>query len=173
MYYVSIFAIGVLFSLGLGLSGMTQPEKVTGFLNVTGGKNWDPSLIMVMLGAVSTFFVAQWLILKTRRQAMCGHRFDLPTNRKIDSRLITGAAIFGIGWGMIGFCPGPALVASTGDGGHLMWIFLVSMSAGMYLYSTLDQRFKEQPDGGAGPMDAGVEKAPSVAGSRNTKPEAA
>lgn len=173
MYYVSIFAIGVLFSLGLGLSGMTQPEKVTGFLNVTGGENWDPSLIMVMLGAVTTFFVAQWLIMRTRKQAMCGHKFELPTNRTIDSRLIGGAATFGIGWGLIGFCPGPALVASTGEGGHLMWIFLVSMSAGMYLYSTLDQRFKEQPDGGAGIMDAAPANDKTAVEAGNAEPKTA
>lgn len=152
MFYISIFAIGILFSLGLGLSGMTDPEKVTGFLNIT-GDNWDPSLVMVMLGGVVTFFVAQLLIVR-RGTDMQGQKLQLPTNKTIDGRLVTGAALFGIGWGMVGFCPGPAIVASTDIDSHYMWVFLMSMTVGMYVYTALDQRFQEQPDGGAGLADA-------------------
>lgn len=152
MYYLSIFVIGILFSLGLGLSGMTDPAKVTGFLNIT-SDNWDPSLAMVMLGGVVTFFIAQLFIVKHGAD-MQGQELQLPTNRTIDRRLVTGAALFGIGWGMVGFCPGPAIVASTDINSQHMWVFLMSMTVGMYVYTALDQRFQEQPDGGASLSDS-------------------
>jgi uncharacterized membrane protein YedE/YeeE len=147
MYYITIFTIGVLFSLGLGLSGMTNPEKVTGFLNVT-GQHWDPGMGLVMLGAVTTFFVAQLMIVR-RGVDIQGKPLDLPTFKTIDARLVGGAALFGVGWGLVGFCPGPALVAAASSDSHYIWIFIISMTAGMYIYMTLDTRFQERPDGGA------------------------
>lgn len=99
---------GVLFALGLGISGMTQPGKVTAFLDFTGA--WDPSLAFVMVGAIAVYALGSRLVLH-RRQPVLADRFQVPTNRKLDGRLILGAALFGIGWGLAGFCPGPAIVS--------------------------------------------------------------
>ncbi|MEE9343610.1 MAG: DUF6691 family protein [Gammaproteobacteria bacterium] len=147
---IMIFLAGIIFSLGLGIAGMTQPEKVIGFLDVMG--NWDPSLAVVLVSAVVTFFIGQKLIMR-RTTAFFGERFQLPTRTDLDSRLIGGAIIFGIGWGLIGLCPGPALVSSiSGDGTPLT--FIMSMAVGMYLFEALHLRYSEEPDGGAGPLDA-------------------
>ena len=146
---ISVFFSGLLFSLGICISGMAQPDKVTGFLDFVG--DWDPSLMLVMAGAVSTYFILQRLILK-RRAPVLSRKFSLPTRRDIDGRLVAGAALFGIGWGLIGFCPGPALVSLvTFD--EAVWIFVISMSLGMYIYGSLDARYAGQPDGGAGYME--------------------
>jgi uncharacterized membrane protein YedE/YeeE len=102
------FAAGLTFALGLGVSGMTQPTKVIGFLDVTGA--WDPALAFVMLGAVSVHALAL-LIGKRRSRPALAPRFETPSQTGIDARLVAGAAVFGIGWGASGFCPGPALVA--------------------------------------------------------------
>ena len=150
---IVIFSIGILFSLGLFLSGMTQPEKVIGFLDFLG--NWDPSLMMVMLGAVTTYFTLSRFTLK-RSTPILAEKFVLPTRVDIDGRLVAGAAMFGFGWGMIGFCPGPAL-ASLVTLNSSVWIFVISMTAGMYVYGTLDSRFKGEPDGGAGALEASAE----------------
>jgi len=150
---IVIFSIGIVFSLGLCLSGMTQPEKVTAFLDFTG--NWDPSLLMVMLGAVTTYFTLSRFTLK-RKTPVLAQKFALPTRVDIDGRLIAGAAMFGFGWGMVGFCPGPAL-ASLVTLNSSVWIFVISMTAGMYVYGTLDTRFKGEPDGGAGALETSAE----------------
>jgi len=150
---IVIFSIGIVFSLGLCLSGMTQPEKVTAFLDFTG--NWDPSLLMVMLGAVTTYFTLSRFTLK-RKAPMLAQKFALPTRVDIDGRLVAGAAMFGFGWGMVGFCPGPAL-ASLVTLNSSVWIFVISMTAGMYIYGTLDTRFKGEPDGGAGALERSAE----------------
>lgn len=137
------FLSGVIFAIGLGLSGMTQPQKITDFLNVLG--NWDPSLLMVMLGAAGTYFIGQSLILK-RSIPLLASRFSLPTRSNIDRRLIIGAALFGIGWGLVGFCPGPAITALvTGDAAVI--IFVLAMGMGMYVYEVLDLRISTSPDG--------------------------
>ncbi|WP_338467439.1 YeeE/YedE family protein [Novosphingobium sp. ZN18A2] len=107
MRNLTIFAAGLVFGLGLVLSGMTSPARVMGFLDVTGA--WDPSLAFVMGGAVLTatpiFFMA-----RQRRRPVLGEAFDTPATNRIDGRLLGGAALFGIGWGLTGICPGPALV---------------------------------------------------------------
>ena len=145
-----LFACGVLFSIGLGVSGMTQPDKVIAFLNIMG--DWDPSLAMVLFGAVATYFVAQRFILK-RERSVLGEPFQLPTRLDIDRELVGGAALFGVGWGLVGFCPGPALT-STVSGNPAVLTFVISMSLGMYLFGALHLRYSREPDGGASPLDS-------------------
>lgn len=133
MKILSSFVVGLLFGLGLCLGGMTQPQKVLGFLDIAGA--WDPSLAFVMGGAVSVAFVA-FRVLAGRERNLNGAPLALPQARAIDSRLLGGAALFGIGWGLVGFCPGPALIGlgflSPGAG-----LFVVAMAAGMILVDTL------------------------------------
>jgi uncharacterized membrane protein YedE/YeeE len=140
------FAAGVVFALGLGLSGMTQPEKITGFLNILG--DWDPSLIMVMLGAAGTYLIGSRLILK-RTAPLLATQFRLPAENNIDRSLLIGSALFGVGWGMIGFCPGPAITAIASGNGSVL-LFLLAMSVGMYAYDLLSLRFNPDSDGPAG-----------------------
>lgn len=141
-----VFLSGLLFAVGLGVSGMTQPQKIVGFLNVLG--DWDPSLALVMLGAASVYFALHILILR-RPAPLFGSRFVLPTRREIDQPLVLGAALFGIGWGLVGFCPGPALTALV-TGEPAVLIFVLAMATGMYAFEVLDVRFRAEPDGGAG-----------------------
>jgi uncharacterized membrane protein YedE/YeeE len=149
MINLVIFLCGFLFSIGLGLSGMTQPSKVIGFLDFVG--NWDPSLIMVMAGAVFVYFVGQRLTMMRDGPALVPGGFQLPTRTAdFDKSMITGNILFGVGWGLVGFCPGPAIAASV-TGNPAVLIFLVSMAVGMYIYGAIDTRFStRQPDGGAG-----------------------
>ena len=126
---------GVLFGLGLTLSGMSDPAKVLGFLNVTGV--WMPDLIFVMGGAVVvTFIVTPWVL---RRQApLMASAFSLPGKHLLDRRLAGGAMLFGIGWGLSGYCPGPALVSLL-YGYESTLIFCLAMFAGMTLEGRLSQ----------------------------------
>ena len=129
---------GLLFGLGLILSGMTDPSKVIGFLNLTG--NWDPSLGLVMVGAIMVGMIA-FRIASRRQTALLGDVMRLPTSKKIDVRLILGGLIFGIGWGLAGYCPGPAL-ASLATGRSEPLIFVVAMLAGMVIFELLEQFFR-------------------------------
>lgn len=123
---------GILFGLGLTISQMNNPDKVLAFLDVTG--NWDASLAFVMGGALITLVTLQHFILK-RPQPICDTEFHLPkANNPIDKRLIFGAAIFGIGWGLIGFCPG-AVLAAFGDGKIEPFLFTLALGAGMMLFN--------------------------------------
>lgn len=144
---ITTYLTGLIFSLGLCLSGMMEPSKVVGFLDIAG--NWDPSLGMVMFGAISVYFTGQRLILKTRTKPVYAVKYGLPTRVDIDGRLVTGAILFGIGWGLAGFCPGPALASMVTFDPNI-YIFIISMTLGMYVYGTLDTRFTAEPDGGAG-----------------------
>ena len=108
MRHLTALLSGWLFSLGLGISGMTRPEKVIGFLDVFG--NWDPSLLWVMGGAVSLTLLLFAPTLR-RPRPILDNRFHVPVNRSIDRRLVFGASLFGIGWGLSGYCPGPALAS--------------------------------------------------------------
>jgi len=146
---IAMFVWGLIFSIGLGLSGMTQPSKVVGFLDFIG--DWDPSMILVMAGAVTTYFTLSRLVLQ-RSAPVLLTRFSLPTRIDIDGRLVAGSALFGVGWGMVGFCPGPALT-SIFTGNPLVLIFVLSMSVGMYLYGAIDARYTTEDDGGAGALD--------------------
>lgn len=126
---------GLLFAIGLGVAGMTQPTKVVGFLDITGA--WDPSLAFVMVGAIAVHFVAFRVVLK-RPSPVFGGSFQIPTRRDIDPRLVAGAAIFGVGWGIAGFCPGPGLV-SVMTGGAASLIFIGAMLAGMMLFKIVEE----------------------------------
>lgn len=125
---------GVIFGLGLIVGGMTNPAKVLAFLDITG--DWDPSLAFVMAGAIAIGFFA-FRQAKRRATSVLGDIIDLPEKTRIDRQLIAGALLFGIGWGLAGFCPGPALVALT-IGGSPVWIFVASMLAGMGLYTLVE-----------------------------------
>ncbi len=127
------FLSGAVFAVGLAVSGMTQPEKVVGFLDVTGA--WDPSLAFVMMGAIGLNIVLFRFILR-RTGPVLGGIFQLPTRKDIDARLVIGATLFGAGWGLGGYCPGPALVA-LGSGAGPAAIFVAAMLAGMVLHDRL------------------------------------
>jgi len=124
------FVIGLVFGLGLIVSGMTDPAKVLGFLDLAG--NWDPSLALVMGGAVLVGLVA-FRIAGKRARSLLGEPMRLPTATRIDRRLILGSLAFGAGWGLAGYCPGPAL-ASLATGGAKPVIFTLAMLAGMGLF---------------------------------------
>ena len=123
---VSLF-VGLLFGLGLVISGMANPAKVINFLDVFG--TWDPSLIFVMGGAIIVTLPG-YALLRKRTQPLFAEKFNFPTRSDLDGRLLAGAGIFGIGWGISGFCPGPAWVSlgmPTGD----IALFVLAMLAGM------------------------------------------
>jgi uncharacterized membrane protein YedE/YeeE len=126
-------ASGLLFGLGLIVSGMTEPAKVKGFLDLFG--RWDPSLALVMGGAIA---VGVFAFARAARQerAWTGERMELPTSRVIDSRLVVGGLIFGAGWGIAGYCPGPAIVAASG-GSATAAVFVAAMLGGMVLHDRL------------------------------------
>lgn len=127
------FLIGLLFGAGLIVSGMSDPSKVIGFLDIAG--NWDPSLALVMGGAVAVFAVA-WRPALRRPKPILGDGFVLPEKTRIDTRLVVGALLFGAGWGLGGFCPGSAIV-SAAFGDSRVWAFVGAMIAGIVLYRIL------------------------------------
>ena len=126
---------GSLFGAGLLVSGMTNPAKVQGWLDIFG--NWDPTLAFVLGGAMLPMALA-WRIAARMRRPLAGTAFPAAAGRHIDRRLISGSALFGLGWGIAGLCPGPAL-ASIGFGGAAIWTFVAAMVAGIGL-NTLLQR---------------------------------
>jgi uncharacterized protein len=126
---VNLFA-GALFGLGLAVSGMVSPAKIIGFLDFAG--DWDPTLAFVMGGALLVTIPAFRLILRRPRPVLADE-FDLPTKKEVDSRLLAGSAIFGIGWGLAGFCPGPAVTALA-SGLAPVFAFVAAMVAGMAVY---------------------------------------
>ncbi|MFN3296957.1 DUF6691 family protein [Caldimonas sp.] len=130
MQRLTEFAVGLLFGLGLILSGMTDPGKVLGFLDLFGA--WDPSLAFVMGGAILVG-VGAFAVAKRRTTSFLGGAMHLPQRRDIDRRLVVGSLTFGVGWGLAGFCPGPALV-SLGALQPKAVVFVVAMLAGMALY---------------------------------------
>jgi uncharacterized membrane protein YedE/YeeE len=127
---LAAFICGTLFSIGLGISGMTQPQKVIGFLDVFG--DWDPSLAFVMGGAVISYFILQLLIQRRFSKPMLGERFQIPSRKDLDRPLIFGALLFGMGWGIGGYCPGPA-ISSLGSGSVNAVLFVLAMAMGMLL----------------------------------------
>jgi uncharacterized membrane protein YedE/YeeE len=102
------FIIGIVFSIGLGWSGMTDPARVLGFLDVSG--SWDPSLMFVMASAIPVYMVV-WQFVRPRHKPLLDEKLHVPTKKDLDKRLIIGSAIFGVGWGVAGICPGPALTS--------------------------------------------------------------
>ena len=136
----SSFAAGLVFGIGLILSGMTDPGKVIGFLDLAGA--WDPSLGLVMGGAILVGLFA-FAFAKRRATTLLGGAMHLPKGSDIDQRLVIGSLLFGAGWGLAGFCPGPALV-SLGSGRQEAAVFVVAMLAGMLVYVAAD-RLIHQP----------------------------
>ena len=127
---LSAFASGLLFGLGLIVSQMVNPAKVLGFLDIFG--NWDPSLALVMGGAVVVSALGYW-VAKRRGVPVLAPRLEIPTRRDLDPRLIGGAALLGIGWGLVGLCPGPALVGLT-FGPSQVFAFVAAMIVGMAVF---------------------------------------
>lgn len=121
---------GLIFGAGLAVSGMVNPAKVLGFLDVTG--QWDPSLLLVMAGGVGVFALGFLLVKRSGRPLMAA-KFEIPTRRDIDPKLVIGAALFGIGWGLAGFCPGPALTGLA-FGLTKVYVFVAAMVAGSVAY---------------------------------------
>ncbi len=132
-FLVALIA-GTVFGFGLALSGMIDPARVTGFLNLAGG-HWDPSLIFVLGGAVAVAIPGVALARHLTRPAF-DDRFHMPGRAAVDRRLVAGSAIFGIGWGLAGFCPGPALAALS-TGALPVAVFVAAMAAGMILHDRL------------------------------------
>ncbi|NCX22566.1 MAG: YeeE/YedE family protein [Betaproteobacteria bacterium] len=140
LYRLAECLVGLLFGLGLMLSGMTDPGKVIGFLDLLG--NWDPSLALVMGGAILVGFFA-FRIANRRETALFGASLRWPQNRQADKALVIGSLLFGAGWGLAGFCPGPALV-SMADGQPKALIFVAAMLAGMLGFELME-RFVHAP----------------------------
>ncbi|MBL8954336.1 MAG: YeeE/YedE family protein [Myxococcaceae bacterium] len=130
-------AAGALFAAGLGLSGMAQPAKVQGFLDVTG--QWDASLAFVMIGAIGVHAVALRLIARRKAPLFMPGFQPRPASKVIDGQLLAGAAIFGLGWGLAGYCPGPAFVAAGGVSPNAL-VFVGAMTVGMLVHRVLHQR---------------------------------
>lgn len=130
MYLLVTFICGILFGAGLTISNMTNPYKVLNFLDVFGP--WDPTLLLVMAGAVIVTLIGYQLILKTAKPKLSEH-YHIPERSAIDKRLIIGSTVFGIGWGLAGYCPGPGMTALA----TLNWdplLFVIGMVAGSYVF---------------------------------------
>jgi len=134
MYAFFAFVAGLVFGIGLLVSGMINPAKVLGFLDLAG--RWDPSLALVMVGAIAIGVVG-FVIAGRRATTVLGTPMLLPTARTIDKRLIVGGAVFGVGWGLAGFCPGPA-VAALGAGHLKALVFVAAMVAGMLAFEWIE-----------------------------------
>ena len=136
MHRFSEFVVGLVFGIGLVLSGMTDPGKVIGFLDLSGA--WDPSLALVMGGAVLVGVFA-FALAKKRTTTFLGGALTLPGSRDIDRRLVVGGLLFGAGWGLAGFCPGPAIV-SLASGQPKAAVFVAAMLAGMLVFEFSERR---------------------------------
>ncbi|HWH75703.1 MAG TPA: YeeE/YedE family protein [Methylibium sp.] len=136
MSLLTAWLAGLVFGLGLIVSGMADPAKVLGFLDLAGA--WDPSLTFVMGGAIAVAVVA-FTLAKRRPVSLLGEPMRLPTATALDRRLLLGSLAFGVGWGVAGFCPGPALVA-VGLGEIKAVVFVAAMLAGMGLFEVLERR---------------------------------
>lgn len=128
-HYLYKYLLGLLFGFGLIVSGMIYPGKVIGFLDITG--DWDASLIFVMIGGIAAY--STFYFLTKRSKTLLGYEKNIPADKQIDRKLIAGSILFGIGWGLFGFCPAPALVG-TGLLNTQAILFTASMLAGMYIF---------------------------------------
>lgn len=138
MARMTAFIAGLLFGMGLLLAGMANPAKVLAFLDLAGA--WDPSLALVMAGAIAVAIgPLQWA--RHRQRALLGGPMQLPQKRELDPRLIAGSLLFGIGWGIAGICPGPAVAVLLGGHWQIV-VFVLAMLAGMWLFSALEARRK-------------------------------
>lgn len=138
MKNVISFTVGLIFALGLGISGMTKVQVVRGFLDVFG--DWNPALVGVMIGAIIVHTIFFYFI-KKRKSPILDTKFYLPTRKDLDGRLLAGSAIFGLGWGWAGICPGPGIVAMT-SGNYNIIIFVVSLIFGMILFKLVEHKIK-------------------------------
>jgi len=145
MYTAASFLVGLVFGLGLIVAGMANPEKVLGFLDLAGA--WDPSLALVMAGAVAVGSGA-YALMRQRTRTLLGAPVRLPVERAIDRPLVLGSLVFGVGWGLAGICPGPALVLA-GYGAIKGLVFLAAMLAGSALFELLMQN-RQREDGSNG-----------------------
>ena len=136
LHRLSEFTVGLLFGLGLILSGMTDPRKVLGFLDLAG--DWDPSLVLVMGGAIAVGVLA-FALARRRGRSLLGGALHLPGNTRLDRRLILGSLTFGVGWGLAGLCPGPALVSMAAGQGKAL-LFVLSMLAGMRVFDFFERQ---------------------------------
>lgn len=137
MKFLSALIIGGIFGIGIAISGMANPAKVLNFFDIAG--TWDPSLIFVMGGALVTAAIGYRIVFGTRSEPVLEARFSVPTNRNIDTRLIAGSAVFGVGWGIAGFCPGGAIPA-IGLGYSETFVFMIAMIAGIVAARLLNTR---------------------------------
>ncbi|WP_394208958.1 DUF6691 family protein [Enterovibrio calviensis] len=128
---------GLLFGLGMMISGMVNPTNVIGFLDIFG--QWNPSLAFVMGGALLVFMPGYFLLIRRQPKPMLAETFCLSDNQSLDKRLVSGSALFGIGWGLAGICPGPAITL-LGSGSGSVALFFLSMLAGMYLVNIVDDK---------------------------------
>jgi uncharacterized protein len=141
MYALFAFVAGLVFGIGLLVSGMANPAKVLGFLDLAG--RWDPSLALVMVGAIAIGAIG-FAIAGGRTTTLLGTPMLLPTARAIDRRLVLGGLLFGVGWGLAGFCPGPALVA-LGTGHMKAIVFIAAMMAGMLAFEWIEKMRAPSP----------------------------
>jgi len=132
---LSAFAAGLLFGCGLLLSGMADPARVLGFFDLFG--LWDPTLALVMAGGLGvTALGYRWCL--RRSGPLCAVQYQIPTNQSLDARLFVGSALFGLGWGLVGYCPGPAILAAGGGVYQALW-FCLAMAVGMAVWKVLEQ----------------------------------
>jgi len=136
MATVFAFVAGLVFGLGLIVAGMANPAKIIGFLDIAG--TWDPSLALVMVGAIAVGLVA-FALARRRTMSALGLPMQLPSQRTIDARLVGGSLVFGVGWGLAGFCPGPA-IAALGAGYAKAAVFVVAMLLGMGAFELIERR---------------------------------
>lgn len=138
---ITALACGIIFGLGLSISGMVNPAKIIGFADITG--QWDPSLAIVMAGAVAVY-AAGFRLSQTGPKPVFGLKFHVPTRNDIDMRLIAGSVLFGVGWGLGGICPGPSITALV-FGMEKFYIFFAAMAAGVLIFRFTVQRGDEGP----------------------------
>ena len=136
MIVIAAWLAGLVFGLGLIVSGMANPAKVLGFLDLAGA--WDPSLLLVMVGAIAVGVMA-FVLARRRTESLLGAEMKLPTTRTIDRRLVMGSVLFGVGWGIAGLCPGPAVVL-LGMGQLKGLVFFAAMIAGMGIFELLERK---------------------------------
>ncbi len=135
LFRVITLISGLLFGLGMMISGMVSPARVVGFLDFTG--HWDPSLAFVMGGALAVFMPCYFFLIKPKSRAICGADFRLSKNSKVDTKLMIGSALFGAGWGLAGICPGPAITSLASVQLNVVW-FVVAMAFGIWFGCQVD-----------------------------------
>lgn len=137
MYLVTAALCGAIFALGLVVAGMTQPQNILNFIDLLG--NWDWRLLLVMCGGIAVNAIIYWLVVRKRNKPLLAANFSWPSRTGVDARLISGAVVFGAGWALAGFCPGPALV-SFASANLQPVVFVFAMFVGMWVFRLVDKR---------------------------------